>query len=44
MLGTGLVPSDALDIDQKVGDKYVIPDEDERKQKHLMRKLNQNGY
>ena len=44
MLGTGLVPSDALDIGQKVGDKYVILDEDERKQKHLMRKLNQKGY
>ena len=34
---------DSLDIDQKVRDKFVIADEDERKQKHLMRKLNQKG-
>ena len=27
-----------------MGYKYVIPDENERKQKHLMRKLNQKGY
>ena len=44
MLDTGLVPSDAIDIDQEVGDKCVISDEDERKQKHLMRKANQKGY
>ena len=44
MLGNELVPSDSLDIDQKVLNKYVIPDEDERKQKLLMRKLNQKGY
>ena len=43
MLHTGLVPSDVLDINQKVGDKYVIPDEDEKQQKHLVRKLNQKG-
>ena len=44
MLSNELVPSDSLDIDQTVSDKFVIPDEDERKQKHLMRKLNQKGY
>ena len=44
MLGNELVPSDSLDINQKVLNKSVIPDEDERKQKHLMRKLNQKGY
>ena len=44
MLGNELVPSDSLDIDQKGSDKSVIPDENERKQKHLMRKLNQKGY
>ena len=44
MLGNELVPSDSLDIDQKVLNKYAIPDEGERKQKHLMRKLNQKGY
>ena len=37
------MPPDSLDIDQKVRDKFVIADEDERKQKHLMRKLNQKG-
>ena len=44
MLGQDHVSSDLLDIDQNVLNKYVIPDEDERKQKHLMRKLNQKGY
>ena len=44
MLGNELVPSDSLVINQKVLNKSVIPDEDERKQKHLMRKLNQKGY
>ena len=43
MLGTEHVPSDSLDIDQKVENKYLIP-EDERKQKHLARKLNQRRY
>ena len=43
MLGTDSVPSDSLDIDQKVENKYIIP-EDERKQKHVTRKLNQKGY
>ena len=43
MLGTENVPSDSLDIEQKVENKYLIPD-DERKQKHLARKLNQKGY
>ena len=41
MLGKELVPSDSLDIDEMVSNKYIIPDEDERKQKHLLRKLNQ---
>ena len=44
MLGNELMPSDSLDIDQKVLNKYVIPDEDERKQNHLMQKQNQKGY
>ena len=44
MLGNENVPSDSLDIDQKEENKYQIPDEDDRKQKHLMRKLNQKGY
>ena len=44
MLDNELVPSDSLDIVQMVLNKCVIPDEDERKQKHLMRKLNQKGY
>ena len=43
MLGTEHVPSDSLDIDHKVENKYLIP-EDERKQKYLARKLNQKGY
>ena len=44
MLRNEHVPSDALDIDQKVENKYLIPEEDDRKQKHLTRKLNQKGY
>ena len=44
MLGKELVPSDSLDIDEKVLNKSVIPDEGERKQKHLIRKLNQKRY
>ena len=40
MLGNELVPSDSLDIDRRAGDKFVIADEHERKQKTLMRKLN----
>ena len=43
MLSTKSVPSDSLGIDQKVENKHLIP-EDERKQKHLTRKLNQKGY
>ena len=37
MLGMERVPTDAIDIDQKVDSKYLIPD-DERKQMHLARK------
>ena len=44
MLGQDHVSSGSLDIDQKVAEKYVISDEDERKQKHLMRKLKKKGY
>ena len=43
MLGSEDVPTDTLDIDQKVDNKYLIP-EDERKQKPLARKQNQKGY
>ena len=43
VLGTESVPTDTLDIDQKVENKYLIP-EDERKQKHLARKMNQKVY
>ena len=43
MLGTESVPTDTLDIDQTVENKYLIP-EDERKRKHLTRKMNQKGY
>ena len=44
MLGTDFVLPDSLGLDQKVGDKFVIADEDERKQKYLIKKLNQKGY
>ena len=44
LLGNEDVPSDALDIDQQVDAKYLIPDEHERKKKHLARKRNQRGY
>ena len=44
MLGNEDVPMDALDIDQKVETKYLIPDENNRKQKHLARKRTQEGY
>ena len=44
MFGHDHVPSDSLDNDQKVSEKYVISDEDKRKQKHLMRKVNQKRY
>ena len=40
MLGIDKVPNDAIDIDQKVDSKYLIPD-DERKQMYLARKMNQ---
>ena len=43
MLGTESVPTDTLDIFQKVENKYLIP-EDERKQIHLARKMNQKGF
>ena len=43
MLGTEDVPMDALNIDQQVENKYLIPDV-ERKQKHLSEKRNQKGY
>ena len=43
MLGTERVPDDALNIDQKVDSKYVFSD-DERKQKHQARKMNQKRY
>ena len=43
MLDTESVPTDTLDIDQKVENKYIIP-EDESKQKHLARTMNQKGY
>ena len=42
MLGTENVPTDTLDIDQKVENKYLVP-EDGRKQKHHIRKMNQKG-
>ena len=42
MLGTEIVPDDALNIDQKVNNTFVFPD-DERKQKHHARKINQKG-
>ena len=44
MLGNEDVSMDALDIDQQVEMKYLIPDENNRKQKHLARKRNQKGY
>ena len=43
MLGTERVPDDILNIDQKVDNRYVFS-EDEKKQKHLARKMNQKGY
>ena len=43
MLGKEDVPMDALNIDQQVESKYLIP-EAERKQKHLATKRNQKGY
>ena len=43
MMGTERVPDDALNIDQKVDSKYVFSD-DEKKQEHLARKMNQKGY
>ena len=44
MLGNELMPSDSLDIDERYQINMLIPDEDEKKQKHLIRKLNQKGY
>ena len=41
MLGNEHMPSDSLDIDQELEHKYLIPEEDDRKQKHLMSMLNQ---
>ena len=43
MLGMEIVPNDAIDIEQKVDSKYLIPD-DERKQMQIARKVNQEGY
>ena len=43
LLGTERVPDDALNIDQNVDNSFVFP-EDERKQKHHARKMNQEGY
>ena len=43
MLGTENASTDSLDIDPEVDNKYLIPD-DERKQKHHARKMNQKGY
>ena len=40
MLGMEKVPDDVTDIDQKVDNKYLNSD-DERKQMHLARKMNQ---
>ena len=44
MLGNEDVPMDALDIDQQVETRYLIPDENDRRKKHLARKRNQKGY
>ena len=44
MLGNEHVPSDSLYIDQKLENKYLIPEKDDRKQKHLARKINQKRY
>ena len=44
MLGNEDVPTDVLDIDQQVEIRYLIPDENVRKKKHLTRKRNQKGY
>ena len=44
MLDNAYVPSNSLDIDGKLKNKYLIPYEDDTKQKHQMRKLNQKGY
>ena len=43
MFGKEDVAMDALNIDQQVENKYLIPDA-ERKQQHLARKRNQKGY
>ena len=44
MLGNEDVPMDALDIDQQVETRSLIPDENVWKKKHLARKRNQKGY
>ena len=44
MLGNEHVPSDSLDIDRRGANKCLFTDEDDRKQKHLMRKLKEKGY
>ena len=44
MLGNEDVPMDALDIDKQVETRYLIPDNKDRKKKHLTRKRNQKGY
>ena len=43
MLGPERVPDDALNIDQEMDNNFGFPD-DERKQKHQVRKMNQKGY
>ena len=44
MLGNEDVPMDALDIDQQVETRSLIPDKNVWKKKHLARKRNQKGY
>ena len=44
MLGNEDVPMDAFDIDKQVETRYLIPDNNDRKKKHLTRKRNQKGY
>ena len=41
MLGNEDVPMDALDIEQQGETRYLIPDENGRKKKHLARKRNE---
>ena len=43
MLGRNRVPEDALNIHRKDGTTYVFSEE-QRKEKHLLRKMNLKGY